>query len=161
MWYWQVSWEMWPLMVRAHRLIRLCSPKRVIMIFGSTDLIETSARCATLEFGIILRRDIVVQTTLLVKQEFSEWSCYNLVSHGINMYCDNRVTADLTKVFTVHGITSKYHVYNVSVQNRSHISDRGQVCGRVSRLTCAAWGRLEPHTGKANEMLAGFEYVIT
>ena len=97
------------------------------MIFGSTDLIGTSAKCATLKFGIIIKGDIVVQTMLLVKQKFSEWSCYNLVSRGINMYCDNRVTADLTKVFTVHGIASEYYVYNVSVQNRSHISDRGQV----------------------------------
>ena len=93
------------------------------MIFGSTDLIATSARCATLEFGRILTGNIVVNTTLLVKQEFSEWSCHNLVSHGINMYCDNRETADLTKVFTVHGIASKYYVYNVSVRNRSHVSD--------------------------------------
>ena len=91
------------------------------MIFGSADLIGTSARCATLEFGIILRGDIL--SRLLVKQEFSEWSCFNLVSHGINMYCDNRVIADLTKVFTVHGIDSKYYVYNVSVRNRSHLSD--------------------------------------
>ena len=97
------------------------------MIFGSTDLIGTSARCATLMFGIILRGYIVVKTTLLVKQEFSEWSCYNLVSHDINMYCDKRVTADLTKVFTVHGIARKYNVYNVSVQNRFHISVPGKV----------------------------------
>ena len=87
------------------------------MIFGSTDLIGTSARCATLEFGIILRGNIVVKTTLLVKQEFSEWSCYNLVSHSINMYCDSRVTADITKVFTVHGIASKYYVYNIGPIN--------------------------------------------
>ena len=59
------------------------------MIFGSTDLIGASTRCASMEFGIIIKLDIVVQTTLLVKQEFTEWSCYNLVSHGINMYCDN------------------------------------------------------------------------
>ena len=77
------------------------------MIFGSTDLIGTSTRCATLEFGIILRGDIVIQKTLLGKQELSQWSCYNLVSHGIiNMYFDNRVTENLTKVFTVHGIAS-------------------------------------------------------
>ena len=44
--------------------------QRMYMIFGSTDLIATSARCATLEFRIILRGDIVVQTTLRVKQEF-------------------------------------------------------------------------------------------
>ena len=162
MWYWRVSWEMWLLTVRAHRLIRVCSPKRVYMIFCSTDLMATSARCATLEFGRILRGNIVVKTTLLVKQEFSEWSCYNLVSHGINMYCDNRVTADLTKVFTVHGIASKYYVYNVSERNRSHVSDWGQVqnpqsCCGVRR---AAWGRFEPHTWTANELRAGFEYVI-
>ena len=42
------------------------------MIFDSTDLIGTSARCTTLEFGIILTGNIIVQTTLLVKQEFSE-----------------------------------------------------------------------------------------
>ena len=97
-----VSWVMRLLMVRAHRLIRLESPKRVIMIFGSTDLIGTGARCA---------RDIVVKKTLLVKQEFSEWICYNLVSHGIiNMYFDNRVREDLTKLFTVHGIASKYYL---------------------------------------------------
>ena len=79
------------------------------MIFGSTDLIGTSARCTTLEFGIILRENIVVKTTLLVKQELSEWSCYKLVSHGIiNMYFDNWVTANLTKVFTVHGIGGNY-----------------------------------------------------
>ena len=37
------------------------------------------------------------------------------------MYCDNRVIADLTKMFTVHGIASKYYVYNVSVRNWSHV----------------------------------------
>ena len=91
------------------------------MIFGSADLIGTKVRHSGV--GIILSGNIVVKTTLLVKQEFSECSCYNLVSHGINMYCDNRGTADLTKVFKVHGIAIKYYVDNVSVQNRSHVSD--------------------------------------
>ena len=149
MWYWRVCGKGDCSYVRAHRLIRVCSPKRVYMIFGSIDLIGTNGRCATLEFGRILRGNIVVKTTLLVKQEFSKWSCYNLVSYGINMYCDNRVIADLTKVFTVHRIAGKYYVYNVSVQNRSHVSDWGQVqnprsCCGVRR---AAWGRFEPiHT---------------
>ena len=124
MWYWRVSWVMWLLMMRTHRLIRLCSPKR------------TSVRCATLEFGRILRGNIVVKTTLLMKQEFSEWSCYNLVLHDINMYCDNQVIADLTKVFTVHGIASKYYVHNVSVLNRSHLSDWGQV---QNPRSCCGW----------------------
>ena len=45
------------------------------MIFGSTDLIATSARCATLEFGIILRGDIVAaEAGILASGSVITWS---------------------------------------------------------------------------------------